>query len=126
MLVGYENPELCSRQDQLQNTVSALFDLIEQDTNFSQVYRWSDGTLEIKCEHHHLWIRDNRVYTQKLKDFEDIPDDQKTDIYNCEETDTLCKKGCGCGCLIDLGYIEYELDDTDKECGAHCYGGKPS
>jgi hypothetical protein len=121
MLIGYENPELCSHEKRLQNTLTALFDLIDFGDHPLQVWRWTDGTLEITCGQHNLWVRDNRVYTPKTKNFDNIPAEQKTEIHDCRQTHSQCNKGCGCGCLLSLGYIECEPDDSDGESDFHCH-----
>lgn len=75
---------------------------------------YPDGTVQIQLQantkpNHVVSVfvlRDGQVKTDKTIGV--LPEGEPQDILLCcnDNTDTGCTRGCGCGCLLDLGYIE--------------------
>jgi hypothetical protein len=104
-----------------------LFELLDRLIKRYSVWKSPDGTVTVR-----VYDGSSREMTFHLKDGEfSLPDitysdnpipDQAIEIPNCVSEYTHCERRCGCGCLIDMGYLKYEHTHLDIKHGKHCEG----
>ncbi len=100
-----------------------LFDLVEADTNGegARTWIWPNDTIEIKIfgRFNHLFLtREGRVLSSKSVAVAEVPCALKREVQWCGEYSACCK-GCGCGCLADLGFYPEASSEILKEA-KHC------
>lgn len=98
--------------------VSSLIELLSVQASVREINRLTDGSLEIVsdglCIAAH-YVRQGLVSTE--------PPRQRTDSKSISMclTASECERGCGCGCVKDLGFIPAGHSQLEGVPACHCH-----
>lgn len=124
-MIGSTSLSVCqamSIEEMRRTILPQLFDLLEMTSEIGFAWIWENGTVEIQVSESQEWERvyltaQGHVFTTHTKKFEEPAPETKKVIKHCGDVASACNKGCGCGCLTDLGYFYCE---PVPETGLHC------